>query len=130
MGQLLRDARFGVRLLRKNPGFTAIAALTLALGIGSNTAIFSVVYATFLAPLPFHDPDQLVMVWSRIQNNRNVTAAGTYLEWKQQATVFQDLNAWSGRGVNLATGDHPETMAARTTTPGFRRPMTSSQWKS
>jgi putative ABC transport system permease protein len=119
MGHLLRDARFGIRLLRKNPGFTAIAVLTLALGIGSNTAIFSVVYATFLAPLPFHDPEQLVMVWSRIQDNRNVSAAGTYLEWKQQATVFQDLNAWSGRGVNLANGDQPETVNARTTTPGF-----------
>ena len=73
---VLRDARYGVRMLRRNPGFTAVAVLALALGIAANTAIFSVVYATLLAPLPYPEPDQLVMVWSRIQNNRNVSAAG------------------------------------------------------
>jgi putative ABC transport system permease protein len=116
---VLRDARYGVRLLRKNPGFSAIAILALALGIAANTAIFSVVYATLLAPLPYPEPDQLVMVWSRIQNNRNVSAAGTFLEWKRQATVFQKLNAWSGRSANLATADHPEQVQAGVATPGF-----------
>src|SRR5262249_45104900 len=116
---VLRDARYGVRLLRKNLGFTAVAVLAVALGIAANTAIFSVVYATLLAPLPYPEPDQLVMVWSRIQNNRNVSAAGTYLEWKRQATVFQDLNAWSGRSANLATSDRPEQVQAGVTTPGF-----------
>ncbi len=116
---ILRDARYGVRLLRKNPGFTAVAVLALALGIAANTAIFSVVYATLLAPLPYPEPDQLVMVWSRIQDNRNVTAAGTFLEWKRQATVFQALNAFSGRSANLATADRPEQVPAGTGTPGF-----------
>ena len=87
----LRDARFGLRLLRKNPGFTAVAVLALALGIAANTAIFSVVYATLLAPLPYPEPDQLVMVWSRIQGNRNVSAAGDFVEWKRQSTSFQQL---------------------------------------
>src|SRR6187455_1287363 len=104
----IRDARFGLRLLRKNPGFTAVAILALALGIAANTAIFSVVYATLLAPLPYPEPDQLVMVWSRIQGNRNVVSAGDYLDWKRQATSFQALSAWSGRGVNIASGDRPE----------------------
>jgi putative ABC transport system permease protein len=116
---VLRDARYGVRMLRRNPGFTAVAVLALALGIAANTAIFSVVYATLLAPLPYPEPDQLVMVWSRIQNSRNVSAAGTFLEWKRQATVFQDLNAFSGRSANLATADHPEQVQAGTVTPGF-----------
>ena len=116
---LLRDARFGFRLLRKNPGFTAVAMLALALGIAANTAIFSVVYATLLAPLPYPEPDRLVMVWSRIQNNRNVTAAGDFLEWKRQANAFEGLNAWSGRAVNLATSERPEQVQAATTTPGF-----------
>jgi putative ABC transport system permease protein len=115
----IRDARFGLRLLRKNPGFTAVAVLALALGIAANTAIFSVVYATLLAPLPYPAPDQLVMVWSRIQDNRNVSAAGTFLEWKRQATSFQQLCAWTGRSVNLATDQRPERLPAAATTPRF-----------
>ena len=64
MNNLWRHLQFGVRLLWKNPGFTAIAAIALALGIGANTAIFSVVYATLLAPLPYRHADRIVMVWS------------------------------------------------------------------
>ena len=116
---LWRDARFGIRLLMRNPGFTAVAVIAFALGIAANTAIFSVVYATLLAPLPYPEPDQLVMVWSRIQNNRNVTAAGDFLEWKRNATAFQSLNAFSGRGVNLASGERPELVSGNGTTPGF-----------
>ncbi|MFI5184688.1 MAG: ABC transporter permease [Vicinamibacteria bacterium] len=120
MTQILRDARFGLRLLWRNPGFTSVAVLALALGIAANSAIFSVVYATLLAPLPFPNPDRLVMVWSRIQGNRNVTAAATYLEWKRQSTVFQDLNAFTGRGVSLSTStDAPEQVQAGVATPGF-----------
>jgi len=118
MSNLIQDARFGLRLLRKNPGFTAVATLALSLGIAANTAIFSVVYA-LLAPLPYPEPDQLVMVWSRIQDNRNVTAAATYLEWKRQARAFSGLNAWSSRGVSLATGNEPEQVPAMLTAPGF-----------
>ena len=119
MTNILRDVRFGVRLLRRNPGFAAVAILALALGIGATTAIFSVVYATLLAPLPYPQPDQLVMVWSRVQGNRNVSAAGTYLEWKRLSTAFQSLNAWTGGSLNLATSDRPEQVSAAMTTPGF-----------
>jgi putative ABC transport system permease protein len=126
MSHLLRDARFGLRMLWRNPGFTAVAVLALALGIAANTAIFSVVHATLLAPLPNPDPEQLVMVWSKIQGNRNVTAAGDYLDWKRQNTVFQDLNAWTGRGVSLARpGERPEEVQAGVLTPGFQT-MTGS----
>ena len=114
-----RDLRFGFRLWRKNYGFAIVVALTLALGIGANTAIFSVVYATLLAPMPYPNPDQLVMVWSKIQGNRNGVAAGDFLDWKRQSTSFQDLNAWSGASFNLATAEHPEQVQARLSTPGF-----------
>ena len=119
MTNLWRDLQFGFRLLIKNPGFASIAVLALALGIGANTAIFSVVYATLLAPLPYAHPEQLVMVWSKIQGNRNVTAAGNFLDWQSEATVFQSMGAWSGASVNLATSNRPERVEAQTATPGF-----------
>jgi putative ABC transport system permease protein len=116
---VLRDARHGLRLLRKNPGFTAVAVLALALGIAANTAIFSVVYATHLEPLPYRDADRLVMVWSHREGNRNPVAPADFVDWKRQATVFEDLNAWNGRDVNLAADDRPELILACLATPGF-----------
>ena len=76
MTSLLRDGRFAVRLLRRSPGFTAVATLTLALGIGSTTAIFSVVYGLFFAPLPYHQADRLVMVWEQEGGDRTRPDAG------------------------------------------------------
>ena len=119
MTTLGRDLLFGVRLLLRRPAFTAVAVLALALGIGANSAIFSVVYGTLLAPMPYPNPDQLVMVWSRIQGNKNVSAAGDYLDWKRQSTAFQDLVAWTGGVVNLATAERPEQVEAVRMTPGF-----------
>lgn len=120
MSHLLRDARFGFRLLLKNPGFTSVAVLALALGIASNTAIFSIVYATLLAPMPHRDPDQLVMVWSKVRANRQQTSAADYLDWQRQNNVFQDLGAWAGRSVSLSTSERPEQVEAFLTTPGFQ----------
>ncbi len=119
MTNLARNIRFGLRLLGKNLGFTCVALLALTLGIGANTAIFSVVYATLLAPLPYPNPDQLVIVWSKINGNRNGVSAGDFLDWKQQSTVFQDLCAWTGGNYSLSTSDHPEMIQTRLTTPGF-----------
>ena len=75
MTNLLRDFRFAFRLLWQNKSFTAIAVLAIALGVGPNTAIFSVLYATLYAPMPYPHADQLVMVWSKLQGNRNGIAA-------------------------------------------------------
>ena len=119
MSNVIRDIRYGLRLLRRNPGFTAIAVLALAVGIGANTAIFSVVYATLLAPLPYPEPDRIVMVWSKIQGFRNSSSTADYLDWKSQSSAFQSLNAWTGRSVNLATGDRPEQVQASAVTPGW-----------
>jgi putative ABC transport system permease protein len=114
-----RDLQFGLRLLWKNPVFTLVAVLALALGIGANTAIFSVVYATLLAPLPYHQPDRIVMVWSKVRDNRNVTAAGTYLEWKRQSTAFESMAAWTGGQMSLTTSGQPEQVQSEPGTPGF-----------
>jgi putative ABC transport system permease protein len=121
MKTLRQNARYSIRLLRKNPGFTLIAAITLALGIGANTAIFSVIYAVLLAPMPYPDPDQLVMVWSKIQGGNNSVAAGDFLDWKQQNKTFQDINAWTGASFNFATAAQPEQINGRANTPGMSR---------
>src|ERR1700723_371553 len=121
MRTLRQNARYRIRLLRKNPGFTAIAAITLALAIGANTPIFSVIYAVLLAPMPYPNPDQLVMVWSKIQGGNNVVSAGDYLDWKGQNKTFQDINAWSGANFNFATANQPEQINGSSTTPGFLR---------
>ena len=121
MKTLAQNARYSIRLLRKNPGFTLIAAITLALGIGANTAIFSVIYAVLLAPMPYPEPDQLVMVWSKIQGGNNSVAAGDFLDWKQQNKTFTDMNAWTGASYNFATAAQPEQINGRAETPGMSR---------
>jgi putative ABC transport system permease protein len=123
MRMMLRNLDYALRQLRKSPVFTLTAVLTLALGIGANTAIFTVVYATLLAPMPYPEPDQLVMVWSKIQDNRNGIAAQDFLDWKNQSKSFQDLNAWTGGSFNLATKDQPEYVEGQFTTPGFYKMM-------
>lgn len=112
MQTLLQNVRFSLRMLARNLGLTITVLLTLAIGIGANTAIFTVDYATLLAPLPYPQPNQLVMVWSKVQNFHNGVAAGDFLDWKQQSTAFQDLCAWSGASFNLATKDQPEFVNA------------------
>ena len=116
---LLRTIRYSLRMLRKNPGLTAAIITTLAVGIGATTAIYTVDYATLLAPLPYPQPDQLVVVWSKIQGSRNVTAAGDFADWQRQSKSFSSLAAMSGGSFNLAAGDKPEQVDAMMTTPGF-----------
>lgn len=117
-GRLRQDLSFSIRTLIKNLAFTMTAVLTLALGIGATTAIFSVVYAVF-EPMPYPKPDQLVMLWSTIQNGRNATSPGDYLEWKRRNTSFQDINAWGGGSYNVATAERPEQIDGSPRTPGF-----------
>ncbi len=114
-----RDLVFGFRLLLKNPGFTAVAVLALALGIGANTAIFSVVYATLLAPLPYHEPDRIVMVWSLVNGGHNGVSAGDFLDWQHQNSTFESIAAWTGRSLSLSTGSQPEQIQASACTPQF-----------
>ena len=123
MATILRNLHYALRQLRKAPVFTLTAVLTLALGIGATTAIFTVVYATLLAPMPYPQPDQLVMVWSKIQGFRNGIAAQDFLDWKNQNTVFQDINAFTGGSFNLATKEQPEYLQGSFTTPGMYRMM-------
>ena len=115
MKTLLQDVRYGLRMLRKKPGFTVVAVLTLALGIGATTAIYSVLYATLLEPMPYPHPEQLVMVWAKVRDYRNVVSTNDYLDWKRHNTVFQYLiaNIADGKTFNLATSGRPELVRAQ-----------------
>jgi putative ABC transport system permease protein len=126
MESLLRNLRFSFRMLLKNPGLTLTILLTLALGVGANTAIFTVDYATLLQPLPYPNPDQLVVVWSKIQGFHNGMSAGDFTDWKRENTTFQDMNAWTGGAFNLSTKDQPEQIDGRMVTPGFYRMLGSA----
>jgi len=119
MANLGRNVRFGVRLLGKDLGFTSVALLALALGIGANTAIFSVVYATLLAPMPYPHPNQIVVIWSKINGDRNGVSAGDFLDWKRESTVFQSMAAWTGASFSLSTSDHAEQVVSRQISPGL-----------
>src|SRR5215510_5420521 len=117
-----QDLRFGFRQLLGKPGFAAIATLSLALGIGANTAIFSLVDAVLLRPLPFHDPDRLVVVWedaAKIGFPRNTPAPANYADWKAQNRVFEDMAAITWRGFNLTDEGEPEKVEAQAVTANF-----------
>lgn len=125
---LRQNLRYSVRLLIKKPGFTVLAVLTVALGIGATTAIFSVVYATLFESMPYPKPEQLVMVWSKVNQRRNSVSVGDYLEWKQRSTSFQYLEAWSGNTFNVATAERPEQIQAAMMTPDFFRMTGDPLW--
>jgi len=109
---LLQDLRYGLRMLLEHPGFTIVAALTLALGIGANTAMFSVVDAVLLQPLPYPQADRLAMIWENVnlpayKNSHNPSAPGNFHDWRTQNTSFTDMAAIGGRSWNLTGSGEP-----------------------
>src|SRR5256885_1917562 len=122
METLLKDIRYGVRGLVKRPGFTVVALVTLALGIGANTAIFSVVNAVLLRPLPFKDPEQLAIIWEDATFAgfpRNTPAPANYVDWKTQNQSFVDMAATAERSFNLTGDGEPERVTAHAVTANF-----------
>jgi len=122
MGTLLADVRFAVRLLWRSPVFSLIAVITLALGIGSNTAIFSAVYDAILLPLPYQDPERVVMVWedaSFVSFPRNTPAPANYYDWKRMNHSFADMAATRAQSANLTTDGPPEQVLGRGVTANF-----------
>ncbi len=112
---LWQDFRFGFRTLRKNGGFTAIAVLTLALGIGGNATIFSLVHGVLLRQPPYPHPEKVVMVWEkRVRENMatNVVSPADYLDWKNQNTVFESMAALQYAPVDLLGGTEPQRVPA------------------
>lgn len=116
IADLRQDIRYGLRMLLKNPAFTAIAVLALALGIGANTAIFSVVNTLLLRPLPYKNPDQLVVIWENAAHlgfPKNTPSPANFLDWQKQATLFEGMGAFAERTFNLTGVGEPERLEGR-----------------
>ncbi len=109
MDTLLQDLRYAVRTLVERPGFTVVASLTIALGVGGTTAMFGVVDAVLLRPLPYPDPHRLVMLWTRTTGGPRAAASWPeFVDWREQSRSFADLAAWRGQSVNLTGTAEPE----------------------
>jgi putative ABC transport system permease protein len=122
ISDLWQDLRYGMRMLLKHPGFTAIAMLTLALGIGANTAIFSVVNSILLRPLPFKDPDRLVMIFERRSTSGEAdlpVATYEFAAMREQARSFENLAFIQTAGLNLSGRGDAETIKAWRVSPEF-----------
>ncbi len=119
METLLQDIRFGARVLAKHKGFTAVAVITLALGIGANTAIFSVVNELLLRPLPYKDAERLVMLWERPPTGMGggPTSRANFRGWREQNTAFEGLAAFTDRSLALTGDGEPEDVSVQLATP-------------
>src|ERR1051326_4625441 len=114
MGMLSHDLRFVARALTRAPGFTLVSIATLALGIGANTAIFSVVRAVALQQLPYKDPDRLIRVWEKndkLQIPRFSGSVPNYVSWRERVQSFESLGAWRGNSATLTTGGDPQRLS-------------------
>src|SRR5882724_1040110 len=123
MESFVQDLKYAVRGLAKNPGFAFISVVVLALGIGANTAIFSLVNAVLLRPLPFRDADKLVMVWESDQTHgvdRNVASPPALFDWRDQKAIFDDVAGWWYPQMNLTQpGSDPEQARAALVSDNF-----------
>jgi len=122
MDALLQDIRYAIRLCLRTPGFTAVAVLALALGIGANSAIFTIVNAVLLEPLPFRDPSRLVVLWetnARRPGRPNVLGPANFARWQDRATAFEQMAPFYDYRVNLTGGGEPEELIAQDVTPDF-----------
>jgi putative ABC transport system permease protein len=119
---LRQDVRFGVRSLLRRPGFATVALLTLGVGMGATTAIFSLIDSVLLKPLPFKEPDRLVTVWEvrpRFNQPRIQVAPANYVDWKEQVKAFESLAAYYNSFVSLTGAGKPERLVAAQVTPNL-----------
>src|SRR5262245_27024159 len=116
------DVRFGIRSLIRRPGFAVIAILTLGVGMGATTAVFSLIDSVLLKPLPFHEPDRLTMVWEvsqRFKLPRVEVAPLNYVDWQKQVQAFESLAAYGNGVVNLTGSGTPERLFSAQVTPNL-----------
>ena len=112
MESLIQDLRYAWRMLRQTPGFTIVAVLTLALGIGANTAMFSVINSVLFNSIPFRDSSRVMILWKTMSNgNPNAFSTPAFLEMREQGDFLANLGAFSGVGKNLGGREVPERIA-------------------
>src|SRR5580765_3662853 len=117
---LWQDVRYGARMLRRNPGFTAAAVLTLALGIGATTAIFSLINAVLLEPLPYEQPGQLVYIWeTRGDKQPGDVSPGAFMDWREDSTSFEGVSGIRGAAANLTGTGQPERIKGLSVSANF-----------
>src|SRR5712691_11617673 len=120
METLLKDLRFGIRMMARSPGFTLVALITIALGIGANTAIFSVVNTVLLRPLPYADPDRLVVLWEKQGRiDQASPSLPDFVDWRQRNQSFEQMAIARRDNVNLTGAGEPERLIARMVTANF-----------
>src|SRR5262245_36560495 len=122
MDTLWKDLRQALRVMRKSPGFALVAVLTLTLGVGANTAIFSIVNAVLLRPLPFPDGDRVMTVWARTDTDRALAASyPEFVDWRDGNQTFEALAVWRGQSVNLTGTGEPERLIGSFVSADFLR---------
>src|SRR5438034_3016265 len=122
MDSALQDIRYAIRLCLRTPGFTTVAVLALAIGIGANTAIFTIVNAVLLERLPFGDPGRIVVLWeesTRRPGHNNVLGPAQFIRWKERATAFERMAALADTRANLTGSGDPEEVIAQNVTADF-----------
>src|SRR5712691_10263207 len=118
MDRLLLDVAHSLRRLARAPGFATLAILALALGIGANTAIFSLVKTVLLRPLPYGDPDRLVMIWGKRDKGETTWISGAeILDYQAETSTFERVAAYYGNAANLTGGQEPERVITALVTP-------------
>ena len=123
--RFVRNLRYAWRLLCRNPSLSVIIVLTLALGIGANTAIFTIDYATLFAPVPYPKPKQLVTVWSGTNANHLNPSPQTFIEWKKLNRSFQEFSAFTGGTFGVSNIDQPESVWGMRITANYFRTLGS-----
>src|SRR6201997_2676802 len=118
----MNDLKFAGRMLLKNPGFTAVAVLTLALGIGANTAIFSVINSVLLRALPYREPDRIVVVWEqnrRLNSKTNTVGPANFFVWQERNSVFDQMAFFYDHSASLTGDGLPEEISAQAVSPNL-----------
>ncbi len=126
---LWQDLRYGARALLRQPAFTLVAVLTLGLGIGGNTALFSIINAVLLRPLPYKDPDRLVIMWEKAPTQDTSVSYLNFQDWREQNQSFEDITAFRPESFNLTGAGEPERLAGRMASASFFRTLGTPLFK-